>query len=101
MGKSIAKIIYFIIFIIAFLFIDYQFISDTEWIHDGELIFAFIALNIMLFVFIYAIVYEIKEIIKIKNKTVKNKEESKTALLFFGLVAIIIAIIFVIFMAVK
>ena len=74
MKKSVTKIIYFIIFIMAFLFIDYQFISDTEWIHNGELIFAFIVLNIMLFVLIYAIIYETKEI---KKKQSRNKKEQK------------------------
>lgn len=74
MKKSVTKLIYFIIFIIAFLFIDYQFISDTEWIYNGELIFAFIVLNIMLFVLIYAIIYETKEI---KKKQSKNKKEQK------------------------
>lgn len=49
----------------------------------------------------YTNVYETKKIVKSKSNAKKHKIESQTTLLFFGLVAIIIAIIFVIFMAVK
>lgn len=101
MKKSITKTIYFTIFIVAFLFIDYQFLSDTEWIHNGETIFGFVVLNLMLILIIYALVYEIREVIKQNKKRAKNKKEKKTTLLFFSLVTVIIAIIFVIFIIVK